>query len=390
VIAPRLVWPVGVSVEHFLANTWQQRPLRMPAALPGFQSPLSPDELAGLACDEGIESRLVLHRAGNWTLQAGPFAESDLQELPTSDWSLLVQDVEKHLPELARVLDPFRFLPSWRMDDLMVSCAAPGGSVGPHVDAYDVFLIQAQGRRRWQWDSEARNHRTREDSELSLVQGFIPDQDWITEPGDVLYLPPGVAHFGVALPGDDLCMTYSIGFRAPSRSELLQDLAFYLSETSDPRYTDPGMGVEESRDGVIGSAAIRRVRELLGQVLTMDDNSLARWFGSFVTEPKAWLKPLPKEELMTTESLINALENGAWLRRHGMALWARWQSSDRLILFIDGRPVDVSPELSPLVSELCSHLDLNVDASVLRASAKGASLITDLVNNGDLEIDYDK
>jgi ribosomal protein L16 Arg81 hydroxylase len=122
----------------------------------------------------------------------------------------------------------------------------------------------------------------------------------------------------------------------------------------------------------------------------MDDNSLARWFGSFVTEPKAWLKPLPKEELMTTESLINALENGAWLRRHGMALWARWQSSDRLILFIDGRPVDVSPELSPLVSELCSHLDLNVDASVLRASAKGASLITDLVNNGDLEIDYDK
>ena len=389
-IAPRLMWPRGVKAEHFLANTWQQQALRMPAALPGFQSPLSPDELAGLACDEGIESRLVLHRAGNWTLQTGPFAESDLQGLATSDWSLLVQDVEKHLPELARILDPFRFLPSWRMDDLMVSCAAPGGSVGPHVDAYDVFLVQAQGRRRWQWDSNGRTHRMREDSELSLVREFMPDQDWITEPGDVLYLPPGVAHFGVALPGDDLCMTYSIGFRAPSRSELLQDLAFHLAETSDPRYTDPGLDIEESRDGVISTTAIRRVRELLGQVLAMDDDSLARWFGSFVTEPKAWLKPLPNDELTTTEELIEGLERGATLRRHGMALWAQWQSSDKLILFIDGRPEEVAPELAPLVTELCGHLDLNIDASVLRDSAMAASLITALFNNGELEIDYEQ
>ena len=386
-ILPHLAWPRGVNVEHFLANTWQQQPLRMPAALPDFHSPLSPDELAGLACDESIESRLVMHRAGNWTLRTGPFAESDLQSLATSDWSLLVQDVEKHLPELARILDPFRFLPSWRMDDLMVSCAAPGGSVGPHVDAYDVFLVQAQGRRRWQWDSNSRTHQTREDSELSLVQDFKPDQDWITEPGDVLYLPPGVAHFGVALPGDDLCMTYSIGFRAPSGSEMLQDLAFYLAETSDPRYTDPGLRLGESRDGVIGTTAIKRVRKLVAQVLAMDDDSLARWFGSFVTEPKAWLKPLPSEKLITPEELIEELENGATLRRHGMALWARWQGSDRLILFVDGRPVEVEPELAPLVTELCSHLDLKIDANVLRASAMSAGLITDLVNAGELEID---
>lgn len=386
-IVPHLAWPRGVNVEHFLANTWQQQPLRMPAALPGFHSPLSPDELAGLACDENIESRLVMHRAGNWTLRTSPFAESDLQSLTTSDWSLLVQDVEKHLPELARILDPFRFLPSWRMDDLMVSCAAPGGSVGPHVDAYDVFLLQAQGRRRWQWDSSGRNHQSRENSELSLVQDFKPDQDWITEPGDVLYLPPGVAHFGVALPGDDLCMTYSIGFRAPSRSEMLQDLAFYLAETSDPRYTDPGLSLGESRDGVIGTTAIKRVRTLLGQVLAMDDDSLARWFGSFVTEPKAWLKPLPSEELITPEELIEELENGATLRRHGMALWARWQGADRLMLFVDGRPVEVAPELAPLVTELCGHLDLCIDANVLRASALTAGLLTDLVNAGELEID---
>ena len=389
-IAAHLVWPAGTDTAHFLAKTWQQQPLRMPSALPGFYSPLSPDELAGLACDESIESRLVLHRAGNWTLQTGPFAASELQGLAASDWSLLVQDVEKHLPELARILDPFRFLPSWRMDDLMVSCAAPGGSVGPHVDAYDVFLVQAQGRRRWQWDSNGRTHQTRENSELSLVQEFKPDQDWITEPGDVLYLPPGVAHFGVALPGDDLCMTYSIGFRAPSRSELMQDLAFYLAQTADPRYTDPRLDPEESRDGLIGTTAINRVRDILGQALTLDDDSLARWFGSFVTEPKAWLKPMPNEDLITTEDLIAKLENGAVLRRHGMALWARWQSRDRLMLFVDGRATEVAPELDPVVTELCGNHDLNINASVLRASARSARLITDLVNMGELEFDYEQ
>jgi 50S ribosomal protein L16 3-hydroxylase len=388
VIPAKLVWPRGTGTKQFLANTWQQEPLRMPSALPGFHSPLSPDELAGLACDDNIESRLVLHRSGSWILRNGPFAESDLQELATSDWSLLVQDVEKHLPDLARILDPFRFLPSWRMDDLMVSCAAAGGSVGPHVDAYDVFLVQAQGRRRWQWDSKTRVHQTREDSELSLVQEFTPDQDWITEPGDVLYLPPGVAHFGVALPGDDLCMTYSVGFRAPSRSEMLQDLAFHLAETADPRYTDPRLDPEESRDGLICATAIHQVRNIINQALSMDDDSLARWFGSFVTEPKAWLKPVPSENLITTKELIRELESGAILRRHGMALWARWRSPDRLMLFVDGRAMEIAPELDPVVAELCSSRDLNIQASVLRASAMTARLITDLLNSGELEIDY--
>lgn len=393
-IVPGLAWPAGLSVQDFLADTWQQRPMRMPAALAGFRSPLSADELAGLACEEDVESRLVLHDNGAWNLRNGPFEESDLEQLETSDWSLLVQDVEKHLPELASILNPFRFLPSWRMDDLMISCAAPGGSVGPHVDAYDVFLVQAQGSRRWQWDSKSRDHRSRGDSELSLVEAFTPDEEWITRPGDVLYLPPGVAHFGVAMPDDELCMTYSIGFRAPSCSEMLQDLALRMAESpesgySNPRYADPGLGLDEAVDGVISPASLARLRNMLAQALNMDDKALASWFGGMLTEPKAWLQPLPNEESIDPGQLLELLDKGLVLRRHGMALWAHWQDNSKVLLFVDGRGIELDPGLAPLVQELCSHRELKLDSASLAGLPEGARLITDLVNAGELELDYE-
>lgn len=393
-IAPALAWPAGLTVQDFLADTWQQRPMRLPAALAGFRSPLSPDELAGLACDEGVESRLVKHRDGAWSLRNGPFEESELEQLDSSDWTLLVQDVEKHLPELGQILDPFRFLPSWRMDDLMISCAAPGGSVGPHVDAYDVFLVQAQGSRRWQWDSKSRNHRNRDNSELSLVDKFAPDEQWITRPGDVLYLPPGVAHFGVAMPDDELCMTYSIGFRAPSCSEMLQDLALRMAESreaglANPRYSDPGISLDEAGDGLISPAALARVRNMLGQALSMDDHALASWFGAMVTEPKAWLQPMPGDENITEQQLIELLETGHALRRHGMALWAHWQDAERVILFIDGRSVELEPDLAGLARDLCSQREIRLDRASLQDLPNAARLVTDLVNAGELELDYE-
>jgi 50S ribosomal protein L16 3-hydroxylase len=390
VIVPSLVWPRGHTVQRFLDDTWQRHSLKMPAALSTFRSPLPPDELAGLACEEGVESRLVFHKADQWTLQHGPFSETQLQDLATTDWTLLVQDVEKHLPELARILDPFRFIPSWRMDDLMISCASPGGSVGPHVDAYDVFLIQAQGRRRWQWDSARRDYQTREDSELSLVRNFTPDQEWITEQGDVLYLPPGVAHFGVAMPDDELCMTYSVGFRAPSLSEMLQDLSIFLSDTSDPRYSDPDLGTDQTRDGLISPAAIARVRNMLASVASLDDRTLARWFGSLVTEPKAWLKPLPGDEPLGPSQVIEALASGAVLRRHGMALWARWQSPEQALLFVDGKPIPITQDLFGLAQRLCGHEELTITAEELRASVAAARVVTDLINEGGLEFDDDR
>jgi 50S ribosomal protein L16 3-hydroxylase len=389
VILPRLAWPDKITVRDFLERYWQRKPLEMPGALPGFRSPLSADELAGLACEEGVESRLVIHSEDNWRLRNGPFTESQMQSLPNCDWSLLVQDVEKHLPDLAGILDPFRFLPAWRMDDLMISCAAPGGSVGPHVDAYDVFLVQAQGCRRWQWNDPGQAYSYREDSELSLVQGFSPDHEWLTRPGDVLYLPPGVAHFGVAAPGNDLCMTYSVGFRAPSRSEMLQDLAVHLEEKADLRYTDPDLDPHEASNGIISSAAIARVRNMLRQAVALEERELAKWFGALVTEPKAWLRPLPGNEVLSPAQLMQALSHGVKLRRHGMALWARWQTADNLFLFVDGRPMELATELASWVERLCGQEELNITVQALRESPAAARLITDLVNAGELEFDHE-
>lgn len=385
-----LVWPEGVGLEDFLAGYWQRKPLAIPGGLPGFVSPLEANELAGLACEDGVESRLVSRRDGQWWLKNGPFAESDLVSLPISDWSLLVQDVEKHLPDLRQILEPFRFLPAWRLDDLMISCAAPGGSVGPHLDQYDVFLIQAQGRRRWQWNDQPGHHPVQEDSELALVKNFAPDRDWIMEPGDVLYLPPGVPHHGVALEGADLCMTYSVGFRAPSLSEMLQDLARARVENGqDPRYSDPGLTLREGRDSLIAPPALTRVRKMLEEAIALDDSALADWFGALVTEPKAWMKPVPAEQTATPDQLIAAMEPGIGLRRHGMALWARWQDDKRCMLFADGKSWTVPLALADTVALLCSDAPLEIKAADLKQSPALAELMTELFNAGVLEPDQE-
>lgn len=229
-----------LSTEEFLAEYWQQKPLLIRQAFPQFQSPLSPDELAGLACDTDT-ARLVLEKGGKspWEVRHGPLRKKDFAKLPASHWTVLVNDIEKLLPEFAEIIEPFRFIPDWRIDDLMISYAVEGGSVGPHVDAYDVFLLQAQGQRRWQISTQtctADNFIP--DIDLRIMQSFSAEQEWVLEPGDLLYLPPDLPHYGVAL-GE--CMTYSIGFRAPSRADLLEDLLGQLLEQPEmqTRFRDP-------------------------------------------------------------------------------------------------------------------------------------------------------
>ncbi|HPQ96555.1 MAG TPA: cupin domain-containing protein, partial [Thiolinea sp.] len=228
-VIPPLTRLGELAVEDFLRDYWQQQPLLVRQAFPGFELPLSADELAGLACDTDT-ARLVLERGGRhpWELRSGPIAEDAFAGLPETHWTLLVNDCEKMVPELQAIVQPFRFIPDWRIDDLMISYAAPGGSVGPHVDAYDVFLLQAQGRRRWQISSQpCTPDNFIPDLDLRVMQAFSPEQEWVLEPGDLLYLPPGVPHYGVAM-GE--CMTCSIGFRAPSQAELLERLLGHLVE----------------------------------------------------------------------------------------------------------------------------------------------------------------
>lgn len=330
----------GLDVDDFLASSWQRRPGLIRGALADFDWPLDANDLAGLACEELVEARIITgpDDEGAWTLEHGPFDESRFDTLGDSRWTLLVQDVEKHYPPLARLLERFRFLPSWRIDDLMMSFAAPGGSVGPHVDQYDVFLCQVEGRRRWEISERFAPER-RDDVPLDMLGAFEAEKGWDLEPGDILYLPPGIAHHGVAL---DACMTCSVGFRAPSAADLFLGLGEWLANQpgSEDRYTDPLLAPERST-GEIDAAALARFRELLTTSLT-DDEALTRFIGQFVSRYRQAHDPMPVPGDVAGARLEATL-NAARTRATNWAIhpWARFawtrQEESAAQLFASGR-----------------------------------------------------
>lgn len=322
----------SLSPSQFLARHWQRSPAVFAGALPGFRSPITPDELAGLACEEEVESRLVEgHVGGRFLLEHGPFDEARFERLPRKNWTLLVQDVDKHVPDVAALLEPFAFLPDWRVDDIMVSFAAPGGSVGPHTDEYDVFLLQVQGRRRWQL-SERFEPALRTDCDLKVLERFEPERELIAEPGDILYLPPNVAHFGVAL---DEAMTFSIGFRAPDQRELVGALLRELVERPRPsrRFGDPGRaGV--ARRAEIAAEDLATLRELVRGGLALSDAELDQFLGRYITRNK------PNLELVGAATLARDVERrlkrGDSLVRRPGSRWAEVSRGDELWVFAEG------------------------------------------------------
>jgi 50S ribosomal protein L16 3-hydroxylase len=338
--------PLGMPPDAFLRGYWQKRPLLIRKAFPGFVSPISPEDLAGLACEDGALSRIVAHETEHdrWLLRHGPFPEEMFPGLPQHDWTLLVQDVDKWDADVAALLPAFDFLPRWRIDDVMVSFAAPGGSVGAHVDQYDVFLLQGQGRRRWQIDASAALGKGeppvhfRLDTELKLLQRFTPTHDWVLEPGDMLYLPPGVPHHGVA---EDACLTFSIGLRAPAASELLGDFVDTLIADSDDsqRYSDPDL--QPSRDpNEIDATAMQRVLEALNVLRMNDPERLGDWFGRFITlyrsAAEAVEQPIPPRI-----EIEWALAHGARLLRHPWTRMAWRKAGKTARLYVAGRDFTV-------------------------------------------------
>ncbi len=276
-----------ISVEQFLAEYWQQKPLLIRQALPGFESPLSPDELAGLSLEDEVESRIILenHQGAPWQLRKGPFDDSTYQELPESNWTLLVQALDLFIPELSELRQQFQFLPDWRLDDIMASFAVDGGSVGPHYDHYDVFLLQGYGKRHWQIGQSCNeNSRQLDGTPLNILQDFACLESHVLEPGDILYLPPKVAHWGIAQ-GD--CITYSVGFRAPSQTQLLEEHFQSLTESISEfqRYEDPGIKQRQHSHELLPED-IARVRQLLESQLKSSDSNIIDWLGRLLSEAK--------------------------------------------------------------------------------------------------------
>jgi 50S ribosomal protein L16 3-hydroxylase len=271
----------GLTQKAFLSQFWQRKPLLVRQAIGNFKGAVQAPELLALATREGVESRLVERRRGAWRVREGPFSRSELARLPRSDWTLLVQGLNLELAAADALLRLFRFLPHARLDDVMVSYAVTGGGVGPHFDSYDVFLLQGPGRRRW---GVAQRH----DAELvpgplKILRRFEAEHEWLLEPGDMLYLPPGWAHDGVAL---EPCFTYSIGFRAPSRGEIAREFLAFLQErvALDGLYAD--RGARPARHAAaIPEKMVRHAVEAAGRI-RWRQRDVVLFLGEYLSAPK--------------------------------------------------------------------------------------------------------
>ena len=305
-------WQIqGFDSEGFIRQYWQKKPCLIRQAFANIQSPVSPEELAGLACEEDVHSRLVIEKGGEtaWQLRYGPFTEEDFLALPETHYSLLVSECEKWIPGFAELLDQFHFIPSWRIDDLMVSYTPAGGSVGPHTDEYDVFLLQILGRRKWQYsNSRVENPALIPDLDLAIMQEFNAHQDAILEPGDMLYLPPGIAHHGIALePG----MTCSIGFRAPTAGETLESFALEADRQNlgNQRYSDAGLETDRHHAEITSNeidALKRMVMSLLDQPRELWIDTAGKLLSdSIVTEDGFEQSPARLDDLIDSKWMVN-------------------------------------------------------------------------------------
>lgn len=371
-----------LTPAEFLGQFWQRKPLLIRGAFTDFQSPLAPDELAGLACEDGIEARLVEEDGaeGPWQVSHGPFDDATFSRLPDRDWTLLVQAVDHYVPEVAELLGQFDFLPSWRLDDIMISYAPQGGSVGPHVDQYDVFLLQAAGQRHWQLGGRIADDAPILDGiDLRILADFQvdPGDDWVLEPGDMLYLPPSWAHHGVSQSDD--CLTISVGFRAPSADEAITSYADYLGEQlpASRRYADAGMTPPQD-PAELDDAAVERMRALILETLD-DPAQLAQWFGRAMTQPKYVDQLVPTEHATIPAELVAALHDGAELVRPPGSRFA-WRAlgDDRATLFADGDGAECP---LPLARALASRNALDVGILELDGAPE---LLAALIDAGSL------
>lgn len=275
----------GLTPAQFMRRHWHKKPLLVRQAIPNFQPPVLRPEMFALAAEESVESRLVQQIKGGWKLCHGPFARRSLPAMSQREWTLLVQGVDLHNDAVHQLMQQFRFVPEARLDDLMISYATDGGGVGPHFDSYDVFLLQAHGRRRWRIGRQ-KDLTLKEGIPLKVLAEFEPEEEFVLEPGDMLYLPPRYAHDGIA---EGECMTYSIGFRAPARAELAQELLVRLSEDAAEdeqvqMYRDAKQEAV-AEPGAIPAELQAFAKEALERALSQP-LALERALGEYLTEPK--------------------------------------------------------------------------------------------------------
>ncbi|CAH0990333.1 hypothetical protein SIN8267_00425 [Sinobacterium norvegicum] len=340
----------SISAEHFMQEYWQKKPLLIKNAFPDWQNIVSPEELAGLSLEDFIESRLLIGNSAfdHWQLEHGPFQEERFSQLDKKHWTLLVQGVDQWVEEVGILLDQFRFAPNWRVDDVMISYAVDQGSVGPHFDNYDVFLIQGLGKREWQVGSECDASTPLTDNQqLKILKNMETVDRWVLEPGDMLYIPPKFSHWGKAI-GES--MTYSIGFTSPTESQIINHICDdYVSRSDDNiRYADPELTLTKT-PGEITAQAIDKIKAMLNNVLN-DEAQLIRAFGEMVTEPK---NPdlFQHTDTPSEIEIKQQLESHAVITVNSSSNFSYFVQQNNCILFVDGQSFICTSEGSIAVAK---------------------------------------
>jgi len=373
-------WELNLDRAGFLARYWQREPLLISKAVSNFVPPLSSDELAGLALEDAVESRLIEQQGDAWRQYDGPFEQSDFHR--SHPWTLLVQAVDHYIPAVAELHRLVNFIPRWRTDDIMVSYATDGGGVGPHFDNYDVFLLQGEGHRLWRLGGTVDPAAALlPHDELRILADFEIKEEYLLGPGDILYVPPRVAHWGIA---QGECTTFSIGFRAPRICDMLSRWTDALLEQLEPDqfFCDPGRSLAARAGELLETDrenALAQVRRVLEQPLGN------RWFGELVTEPRYALEPDPED---IAES-VDLLRQGAQCVTLSAAAKLAWQQhSHGLTVFANGDSLDCAMHVLPTLLLLCDGQRLtNASLDNALADPDTATMLGSLAQRGCIDVE---
>lgn len=375
----------NISQEEFLKNYWQQKPVVLKQAIENFEDPIDANDLAGLAMEEVVESRIVENANNKWNVKHGPFADYD--HLGENGWSLLVQGVDRWIPDVYSLRQLVGFIPEWSVDDVMVSYSALNGGVGAHLDQYDVFIIQGSGSRRWQVGSVDKSlMQTEIVQDLLQVETLIPIIDELLAPGDILYIPPFAPHCGETLSPS---LSYSIGFRSPNQTELLTSFAdfIYENELGKTRFVNNTFKEEASLNSALPMDTVNKLKDFMLEAL--DNNNFDRFLHQFLTEPTRELDIIPSEQEWSETQLIQLIQSGNITIKKVLALKTSYfLDDDALHFYCNGTYFKLIDSQLDFVKTV--HCESALDKFNLKSSLnqlENISLLTTLINTGYLYID---
>lgn len=351
------MYQFNFDFAEFLQQYWHKKPVIIKQGFNNFVDPIEPDEVAGLAMEEEVDSRFVSCLNDNWQAQHGPFSEEAFADFPESHSQLIIQ-AANHWHQGTRELTlPFRQLPNWLFDDLMVCLSMPHGGVGPHIDQYDVFIIQGMGKRHWQVGAKGDYQEANLDSGLRQITGFEPIIDDILLPGDILYIPPGFPHQGTSI---ELSLSYSMGYRSPKQQELLSGLADFViaNELGGQHYHDENLSVR-AEHGMIPTDEYQKLNAMLMSLIN-DEEAKAKWLGEQLSQPRHELDIMPAEPPWQSDELYQFLQDGLALEKVS-GLRALYHQQAPTQLFINGDSIALPQDASVLASVLCDHESFTLD-----------------------------